>query len=66
MSQGDAAPAVRSEADALRSRLHAREIQRLLDAQADLERAIAVCTAALEEVRRELRGRNAGTPLVVH
>jgi len=42
------------------------ETQRLLDAETDLERAIAECTAALEEVRRELHGRDSETSSVVH
>jgi hypothetical protein len=88
VNQCPAVPAVRTEADDLRSRSvrlressrglqrrsqlwrswtpRAGEIQRLLDAETDLERAIAECTSALEEVRRELRGPDAGIPPVVH
>ena len=39
---------------------------RLLSAEADLEGAIAECRAALNEVRRELRWRQAATGPVVH
>jgi anti-sigma-K factor RskA len=44
----------------------AREIQRLLRAETDLERVIGECKSALAEVRRELRGQDSGTPPVVH
>jgi hypothetical protein len=45
---------------------HAAEIQRLLQAETDLERAIAECKISLEDVRRELRWQDLGTPSVVH
>jgi hypothetical protein len=43
-----------------------RETQRLRAAESDLRRAIAACTAALAEVRRELRGTQPRTPRVIH
>jgi chaperonin cofactor prefoldin len=59
-------PAAGSNGAQTQLRSHDREIQRLLAAQTDLERAIAECKSALEEVRRELRGQDPGIPLVVH
>ncbi len=44
----------------------AREIQRLLRAETDLERAIGECRSALAEVRRELRWPDARIPPLVH
>jgi hypothetical protein len=44
----------------------ATEMARLLRAERDLERAIADCKRALEEVRRELRWQDPALPPVVH
>ena len=44
----------------------AREHQRLLRAETDLERAIGECRSALAEVRRELRWKASAIPSVVH
>jgi hypothetical protein len=42
------------------------ELTRLLQARADLESAIAECSVALEEVRRELGWRDEGPSRVIH
>lgn len=44
----------------------ARERQRLLRAETDLQRAIGECKSALAEVRRELRWKDPTIPTVVH
>lgn len=42
------------------------ELDRLLRAEAELERAIAECTSALQDIRRELRWQDPGHPPIVH
>ena len=44
----------------------AAHLARLMRAEADLQSAIAECTAALDEVRRELHRQDFGLSIVVH
>ena len=67
LGPGDAAPAATPAAEPSPSPQEAAEhVERLRRAEIDLQNAIAECTLALDQVRRELGWRDARSSNTIH